>query len=110
VFDGHCGFCRRWVRRLALLDRDGRLDLLPLQAPDATAITGQPIERLRLAAHFVRTDATVFAGAAAAREAFRYLRGGWLVRGILAIPGAMPVAERVYAWIARRFGPVGDET
>ncbi len=109
VFDGHCGFCRRWVRRLATLDRNGRLVLLPLQAPEATALTGQPLERLRMAAHLVRPDGMVFAGAAAAGEAFRYLRGGWVVRGVLAIPGAMPLAERVYAWIARRFGPVGDE-
>lgn len=97
----------RWVRRLAALDRAGRLDLVPLQDPRAPLLTGQPPTALRTAVHLVRSDGNVFAGAAAVREAFRYLRGGRIVRGMLSIPGAMPVAERLYGWIARRFGPVG---
>jgi acetyl esterase len=109
VFDGSCVFCRRWVQRLSMLDRSGRLVLLPLQDPDATTVTGQPLERLRMAVHLVRPDGMVFAGAAAAGEAFRYLRGGWLVHRVLSIPGVMPIAERLYARIARRYGPAGNE-
>jgi predicted DCC family thiol-disulfide oxidoreductase YuxK len=109
VFDDRCGFCRRWIGRLKRMDRDNQLDLLPLGDSRAPVLTGQPEQRLRKAAHLVRPDGAVFAGAAAAREVFRYLRGGWMVRGILSIPGAMPVAERAYAWVARSWGPVSDD-
>ncbi len=88
------------------LDPDDVIWLLPLQDARATELSGQPRERLEQAAHLVRTDGVVFAGAAAAREAFRYLRGGRAVGLLAALPGMMPVAEGVYAWVARRWGPV----
>lgn len=108
IYDGSCGFCSKWVKRLKRLDRDDLLWLLPLQDARATELSGQPRERLELAAHLVRPDGAVFAGAAAAREAFRYLPGGRIVILIAGAPGLMPVAERVYAWIARRWGPVAE--
>jgi hypothetical protein len=88
------------------LDRGDLIRVLPLQEPVALELTGRGIEGLRQAAHFVRPDGAVFAGAAAGREAARYLRGGWLVRGITTVPGVMPLAERIYGLIARRWGPV----
>jgi predicted DCC family thiol-disulfide oxidoreductase YuxK len=80
--------------------------LLALQEEGAPAITGQPREALERAAHFVRPDGEVFAGAAAAREFFRYVPGGWAVVGMARFPGVMPAAERLYRWVARRWGPV----
>lgn len=106
VYDDGCGFCRTWVGRVQRLDRRGAVHYLPLQADQAPRTTGRPREALQRAMHLVRPDGEVFAGAAAARELFRYLPGGRLVRALLALPGAMPIAERVYAWIARRWGPV----
>jgi hypothetical protein len=50
----------------------------------------------------------VFAGAAAARELCGYLPLGWLPRALLGLPGLMPVAQQVYRWIARTWGPVHD--
>lgn len=79
---------------------------LPLRHELASQISGQPVTRLRQAVHFVRGDGEVFAGAAAAREFSRHLRGGWIVRAVAALPGVMPVAERAYARIARRWGPL----
>ena len=89
------------------LDRDDVIWLLPLQDARATELSGQPRQRLGEAAHLVRPDGAVFAGAAAAREAFRYLRGGRMVAFMAGLPGMMPAAEWVYAWVARRWGPVG---
>lgn len=109
VFDGRCGFCRRWVGRVAALDHRALLDLVPLQDAKVLAVTGQSVERLKTAVHFVRHDGFVFAGAAAVREVSRYLRGGRIVRGMLVVPGAMRVADWVYGWVAQRCGPVGDE-
>ena len=48
----------------------------------------------------------VFRGAAAGREILRRLPGGsvWVLP--FHLPGGLAVAERVYAWITRRWGPV----
>ncbi len=106
IYDGDCEFCRRWVARLKRLDGSDAIRLVPLRDPAAGELSGRDIEQLRMAAHFVRPDGEVFAGAAAVREAARYLRGGSLVLGVAAVPGVMPLAERLYGWVARRWGPV----
>ncbi len=108
IYDASCGFCRRWVARLKRWDRHDRVRLLPLQDPAAPALARRPREELERAAHLVRPDGAVFAGARAAREVFAYLPGGWLARAALAVPGAMPLAERLYAWVARTWGPVAE--
>lgn len=81
--------------------------MLPLQDETATAVTGRSPEELRRAAHVVLPDGRVYAGARGFREVCRYLPGGWLVRALLYLPGALPAAELVYRWIARTHGPVG---
>lgn len=107
IYDGDCEFCRRWVARLKRLDGRDAIRLVRLQDPAAGELSGRDIEHLRMAVHFVRPDGEVFAGAAAVREAARYLRGGSLVLGVAALPGVMPLAERLYGWVARRWGPRG---
>jgi predicted DCC family thiol-disulfide oxidoreductase YuxK len=106
IFDGECGFCRRWVRRLRRLDRTGDLRYLPLQESKATDAAACPRSQLRQAVHFVGSDGAVHAGASAVREAFRYLRGGGIVRAIFGVPGVMLLAERGYVWVARCWGPL----
>ena len=108
IYDGQCGFCRRWVARARRWDRHGVVRVLPLQDDEARAVSGRPVALLRRAVHFVRPDGAVFAGAAATREFFRYVPGGWLVRAFGAIPGVMPIAESTYRFVARRWGPVSE--
>lgn len=108
IYDASCGFCRRWVARLKRWDRHDRIRLLPLQDPAAPALAGRPREELERAAHLVRPDGAVFAGAWAAREVFAYLPGGWLPRAMLRLPGTMVVAQQLYDWVARTWGPVHD--
>lgn len=93
--------------RLKRWDRHDRLDLLPLQDEAAPRVTGRPRAVLERAAHVVLPDGTVHAGARAFYEICRYLPAGGLIRALLRVPGALAVAERVYRWIARRWGPVG---
>jgi predicted DCC family thiol-disulfide oxidoreductase YuxK len=106
VYDDSCGFCKKWVRRVQRWDRAKAVAYVPLQDSEAPTIAGRPREALHLAAHLVRPDGAVYAGAAAARELFRYLPGGVVPRLLMRVPGVMPIAERVYRWIARRWGPV----
>jgi len=87
-------------------DRSERLRYLPLQDPTALELSERKLQELAMAVHLVRPDGTVFAGAAAVREAFAYLPGGSIPRAVMTVPGVMTVAARVYAWIARTYGPV----
>lgn len=87
-------------------DRRAVVRYLPLQDPGAVEFTGRTRTELQRAVHLVRPDGAVFSGAAAARELFRYLPFGWIARIVLAVPGSLAIAERVYAWIARTWGPV----
>lgn len=106
VYDDNCAFCRRWVTRLKRWDRRHVIHVLPLQDPTAPEVVGRSRDALQQAAHLVGPDGAVFSGAAAARELCRYLPFGWLGRAFFAIPGALPLAERAYRWIARTWGPV----
>ncbi len=108
IYDGGCGFCRRWVERARILDRRQAVKMMSFQDEGAAIVAGRSVEALRRAVHLVRPDGAVFAGAAATREFFRYVPGGWLVRAFGVVPGVMPVAERVYEYVARRWGPVSD--
>jgi len=56
--------------------------------------------------HLVDEAGTVFAGAAAGREVLRRLPGGWLWALPLRLPGALALADPIYGWITRRWGPV----
>jgi predicted DCC family thiol-disulfide oxidoreductase YuxK len=105
IYDAQCQFCRRWVARLKRWDRRDRIRLLPLQDPAAPALAGRPPDVLRQAAHLVREDGAVFAGAWAAREVFAYLPAGWLLRFVARVPGVMALADRGYRWVARTWGP-----
>jgi len=107
IYDADCDFCARWVGRIRSWDRGQAVYYLPLQDNRAPGLTGRRREDLQQAVHLVRTDGVVFAGAAAARELFGYLPGGAIPGSAMRIPGLMPLAARMYAWIARRFGPVG---
>jgi len=102
VFDGDCALCRNWVARVRKLDRDGRIDAVPLRDSEATRRTGRDTTALSKAVHFVRPDGGVTEGATALRDVLRYLRGGRLVAWAFALPGAMWVADRVYAGVAAR--------
>ena len=38
LYDGDCGFCQGWVRRVLDADRDGRFHFAPLQGPTAAEL------------------------------------------------------------------------
>jgi predicted DCC family thiol-disulfide oxidoreductase YuxK len=110
IYDSQCSFCSRWVGRVRAWDKEGAVWYLPLQDARATVISGRQLDALRRAVHLVRPDGVVYAGAAAATVLLGYLPGGRIPRAILNVPAVQWVAARVYAWIARRFGPVGGPT
>lgn len=108
IYNEACSFCRGWADHLRRWDRAGRITLLPLQDELAPALAGRPRSTLEEAVHVVLPAGQVTSGAAAVRAICRFLPGGWAVSMLLALPGALPIAERAYRYVARRWGPVGS--
>ncbi len=103
IYDGQCGFCRRWVGAVRRWDRRARVRAVPFQ--DGTAWQGMPgLERAALeeAVHLVAPEGRVYAGAAAARPLLALLPGGRVLAAPLVLPGAERLAGTVYHWVARR--------
>jgi predicted DCC family thiol-disulfide oxidoreductase YuxK len=112
LYDGRCGFCGRWSRRLAAWDRAGRIRQQPYQArarlPGVPAIEDAALDR---ALHVVLPDGRIFTGARGVIALLPWLPGGrplgWLAR----LPGVGWAADWVYEVVARRRhrGQAGDD-
>ncbi len=103
IYDGECAMCRAsalWVMRLALAG--AALEILPCRsAPRRARFPQISDEACATAMQLVLPDGRVLAGADAAPELLRRIRGlGWLA-ALFALPGASPLARRFYAWVAR---------
>lgn len=111
IFDGDCGFCRRIVTALSRRDAQGSLELVPLQDPSvASRWPRLAPEALGRAMHLVLPGGRVLVGADAVPEIMkrlpRWRRAAWL----LSIPGALPLARRLYILIARNRHRLGCRT
>ena len=102
IYDGECGFCREAVARVARWDREHRIALVPFQDEARVARFAIPLPALAAAMHLVLPDGRTFAGADATAEVLRLLPGKRWLAWVFLIPGVLPIARRVYAWIARR--------
>ena len=102
IYDGECGFCRESVELVRRWDREHRLAIVPFQDQERVAAFGIPLTALAAAMHLVLPDGRVFAGADAAPELLRLLPGTRWLAWPFSWPGVLPLARRVYAWIARR--------
>ena len=102
LYDGECGLCRQSVDLVQRWDRDHRFTLIPFQEQQRVAAFGIPLPALAAAMHLVLPDGRVFAGADAVPEILHLLPGKRWLASAFRLPGALPVARRVYAWIARR--------
>jgi predicted DCC family thiol-disulfide oxidoreductase YuxK len=102
IYDGGCGICRQSVDLLKRWDREHVLRYVPFQ--DEATVTRFRIALPALAAamHLVFPDGRVFAGADAAPELLRLLPGKRWLAVWFRIPGVLPLARRLYAWIAAR--------
>lgn len=110
IYDGGCAFCVRWVRRLERWDRAGAIDLIELQDDRAPQIARRSPAQLKSAMHLVLPNGEVHDGADAARVLFGFLRHGRLPQLLFSVPGVMPIARRVYGWVADHRYRVGCDT
>jgi predicted DCC family thiol-disulfide oxidoreductase YuxK len=102
IYDGECGFCRQAVALVSKWDRDRRITLIPFQEQARVAAFRIPLPALAAAMHLVLPDGRVTAGADAAPDLLRLLPGKRWLAPVFALPGVLPVARRIYAWVARQ--------
>ncbi len=102
IYDGECGFCREAVALVTRWDRERRVTLIPFQEQARVAAFRIPLPALAAAMHLVLPDGRVLAGADAVPDLLRLLPGKRWLAPLFAVPGVLPVARRVYSWIARQ--------
>lgn len=102
IFDGECGICQQAVSLLKRWDREHVLRYVPFQDSAAVARFGIALPALAAAMHLVFPDGRVYAGADAVPELLRFFPGKRWLAPLFRIPGVLPIARRIYAWIARR--------
>jgi predicted DCC family thiol-disulfide oxidoreductase YuxK len=100
-YDGECSICVGGARRFGPLLARRRIDLVPLQSPDACKRLGiREAERLR-EMRLRLVDGTVFGGAAAVVEIARRIWWAWPLWALSRLPGAMRSLRAAYDWVAR---------
>ena len=98
-YDGDCGLCVAFVRRVSRLDRKGRVEWTPYQSLPAPlpAITLSDMER---SAYATTPDGAISEGYHAIRALFRAIPAlaplGWL----MSIPGASRIGVPIYRLVA----------
>lgn len=102
LYDGHCPLCRRSVGWLQQRDRHGALHCLPLQTAGLLDAAGIALAEAMAGVQVLSRSGLRYQGADGILHAMASLPGwGWL-RWAFAIPGFLPIARRVYRYIAKR--------
>jgi predicted DCC family thiol-disulfide oxidoreductase YuxK len=102
IYDGECGVCRKAVELLRRWDREHVLRFVPFQSQVVVARFGIALPALAAAMHLILPGARVYAGADAVPHLLRLLPGKRWLAPLFGIPGVLPLARRLYAWIALR--------
>ncbi len=102
IYDGECGICQKSVALLKRWDREHMLRYVPFQDGVAVARFGIALPKLAAAMHLILPDGRVYPGAdAIPRLLTLFPNKRWLAL-LFRIPGVLPLARRIYAWIAIR--------
>ena len=102
IFDGDCGFCRRWIVRFERWTFP-HVDFLPAQDNRVAAQFPEiSREQLDSAVQLIAPDGSVFSGAEAVFRALDSAsRASWLLRAYERFPLFGRLAEWIYRFIAR---------
>jgi lipase maturation factor 1 len=99
IWDGTCGFCRRWVERWRATLGD-RVDFATSQEV-ASRFADIPAERFREAVQLVEPDGTVTQGAEAVYRSLARAPGrGWMLALYRRLPGFAAASEALYRLVA----------
>ncbi|HUO58850.1 MAG TPA: lipase maturation factor family protein [bacterium] len=99
IFDGACGFCRKWINRWKILTGD-RLDYQPFQKV-AAQYPEIPLAEFEKAVQYIGLDGEVSAGAKAVFKSLAQVPGlGWIYWAHEHLPGFAFLSEGLYAFVA----------
>jgi predicted DCC family thiol-disulfide oxidoreductase YuxK len=103
LYDGECGFCRDWIRRVQRWDRRHAIDYVPSQLragiPGLPALSDAALDR---AVHLIFPDGRIYPGARSLPALLPLLPGGAPLALLMKVPGVQLVADRIYGWVAAR--------
>ena len=103
LFDGDCGFCRRWILRWKALTGE-RVDYAPSQEA-GSRFPEIPAEDFRRSVQLVLPDGSVLGGAEAVFASLSFApRGGRLLSAYRRVPGFAALTEAIYRVIAGHRG------
>ena len=99
VYDGDCGFCRKWIARWGRITGGG-VDYEPYQRA-AASFPSIPLARFQKSVQLIHPDGRVQEGAEAVLESLARAKfWGWLLWVYRKIPGAAFLSEKSYQWVA----------
>ena len=108
LYDGACGFCRRWVPFWEGTLRRRGFAIAPLQAPWVQArlegVAGDPLDDLRL----LLCTGELISGANVYRYAMRRIWWAYPVFVFATLPGCASVFDASYRWVARHRHQVSE--
>ena len=103
IYDGHCQFCSKQVRRLANWDRRRTLSFISLHDPLVSErYADLTYEQLMEAMVLVDQKGKRYVAAAAFRYLTRKLPRLWILMPLLHIPLSLPLWQWIYRKIARQ--------
>jgi len=108
LYDGSCGFCRRWVPFWEPALRRRGFAITPLQAPWVGERLGLPPEELVKDLRLLLADGSQLSGAAVYRFAMRRIWWAWPMYGLSVLPGLRQVFDWAYRTFARNRYRVSD--
>ncbi len=102
LYDGRCGFCRKSVLMLSMLDMLHRLEFVNIydQANREKIAPRISLKMLEQAMHVKMQTGEFFKGFSAFRALSWHLPPLWLIAPLLYVPGVRAIGDLVYAWVA----------
>ncbi|MCI0454035.1 MAG: lipase maturation factor family protein [Candidatus Dadabacteria bacterium] len=99
IYDGDCGFCRRWIAHWQSLTGD-RVEYAPFQEI-ASEFPEIPREEFATSVQLIEPSGKAFSGAEAVFRTLSYAPGKrWMLWMYEKIPGAAPISEWSYRLVA----------
>jgi predicted DCC family thiol-disulfide oxidoreductase YuxK len=99
IFDGDCGFCRKWIARWQAMTGD-RVNYAPYQEV-ADQFPQIPLEAFRSAVQLVETQGQVYEGAEAVYRSLATVpRKGWMLWAYAHVPLFAPISRGAYRFVA----------
>jgi predicted DCC family thiol-disulfide oxidoreductase YuxK len=98
-YDGECGLCDRFIKRLLQADRAHRLRYATLQGKTAKELIGEPDGSFENWSVKLLDDQGIHSRSSAALRAMAHAGGVWRVMRLFLIVPA-PIRDGVYRWVA----------